>query len=335
MEMINQIRESYGFPQALLAQYVSVSRGHLSMAAIGRKQLQTPAFLKLSKLALAVKNEGAPELENIKANQRPFLTEREEGFLKHKILETHHRLVGCQRKLHSMQIKYRQAINALACLAVLQANPEDPDTIHYTIMEIYARNVLDKNSEAAQFDLELRIAGLEATAEFLRQRVAARESQAVVPANPEAANMEPVKPVKMVAGVQLDNKSEVAQVEPAARTESKEAKAASLPARPSVENSLAAIPTYPEDLHLNQDMLMGMTARQRLYKNNELTQFDVELNTGGLNDRADFSQSRLRMQIHRRRGGKPIDQQSPGHYLFRPTRVPWLIRAPRHPTLLG
>jgi hypothetical protein len=133
----------------------------------------------------------------------------------------------------------------LACLAVLQANPEDPDTIHYTIMEIYARNVLDKNSEAAQFDLELRIAGLEATAEFLRQKVAARESQAAVPADREVYNMEPAKPVKIVAGVSLDNKNEVTRVDPAAGTESKEAKAASLPARPAVENSLAAITAIP------------------------------------------------------------------------------------------
>jgi transcriptional regulator with XRE-family HTH domain len=283
MEMINQIRESYGFPQAVLAQYVSVSRGHLSMAAIGRKQLQTPAFLKLSKLALAVKNEGAPELENIKANHRPFLTEREEGLLKHKIVETHHRLVGCQRKLHSMQIKYRQAINALACLAVLQANPEDPDTIHYTIMEIYARNVLDKNSEAAQFDLELRIAGLEATADFLRQKVAARESQAAVPADREVYNMEPAKPVKIVAGVSLDNKNEVTRVDPAARTESKEAKAASLPGRPAVEESLAA--KRPGSWHTKRNVfrvpakgeLMGIAARRRWGKNSEMTQSDLEL----------------------------------------------------------
>jgi transcriptional regulator with XRE-family HTH domain len=182
MKLINHLREFYGFPQAALAQYVGVSRGHLSMAAIGRKDLQTAAFLKLSKLALAVKNEGEPDLENIKANHRSFLKDKEEGFVNYKILETQHRLMGCQRKLHRMQIKHRQAIHALACLAVLQANPEDPDIDHYKIMEMSTRKVLDKNSEVAQLDLELRIAGLEATAEFLRQRVAARESLAAAQA---------------------------------------------------------------------------------------------------------------------------------------------------------
>ena len=114
MKVINHLREFYGFPQAVLARYVGVSRGHLSMAAIGRKDLQTAAFLKLSKLALAVKNEWEPEMENIKANHRIFLTDKEAGFVNHKILETQHRLVGCQRKLHRMQIKHRQAIHALA-----------------------------------------------------------------------------------------------------------------------------------------------------------------------------------------------------------------------------
>jgi hypothetical protein len=306
MEMINQIRESYGFPQAVLAQYVSVSRGHLSMAAIGRKQLQTAAFLKLSKLALALKKEGSPEPGDTRVDHRLFLPEKEESFLKHKIVETHHRLVGCQRKLHSMQIKYRQAIHALACLAVLQANPEDPDTIHYTIMEIYARKVLDKNSEAAQLDLELRIAGLEATAEFLRQRLAARESQAAAPANREPANIEPVKPVKIVAGVRLNNKtSEVAQDDPAARAESKEAEAASLPARPAVEENLAAITAIPGDQRpgswltkrnvfrvprtTEKAKAKGMAAGPGLDKNNEVTCAHPELQTRGLNNWSDLT----------------------------------------------
>jgi hypothetical protein len=234
-----------------------------------------------------------------------------------------------------MQIKYRQAIHALACLAVLQANPGDPDIDLYQLMEMSTRKVLDKNSEVAQFDLELRIEGLKATAEFLRQRVAARESLAATPANLEDANREPVKPVKIFAGVQLDNKSEVARVDPAARTESKEAKAASLPDRLAVEDSLAAITAISEDLHMNQGVLMVIAPSQRLDKNSGVTQFDVELNTSGLNNRADFSQGRLRMHIHRRRRGKPIDEQSPGPYLFRPVRVPMLIRAPLHPTLSG
>ena len=61
MKLINHLREFYGFPQAVLAQYVGVSRGHLSMAAIGRKDLQTAAFLKLIKLALAERKKEDPE----------------------------------------------------------------------------------------------------------------------------------------------------------------------------------------------------------------------------------------------------------------------------------
>jgi hypothetical protein len=190
----------------------------------------------------------------------------------------------------------------LACLTVLQANPEDPDTIHYTIMEIYARKVLDKNSEAAQLDLELRIAGLEATAEFLRQRLAARESQAAAPANREPANIEPVKPVKIVAGVRLNNKtSEVAQDDPAARAESQEAKAASLPARPAVEDSLAAITAIPKRpgswltkrnvfrVPQTTAKAKGMAAWPGLAKNNEVTCAHPELQTRGLNNWSDLT----------------------------------------------
>jgi hypothetical protein len=306
MKLINQLREFYGFPQAVLAQYVGVSRGHLSMAAIGRKDLQTAAFLKLSKLILAVKVEGGTEEEHIKANHRSFLKDKEDGFVNLKILETRHRLMSCQRKLHRMQIKYRQAIHALACLAVLQANPEDRDIDLYQVMELSTRKVLDKNSEVAQFDLELRIAGLEATAEFLRQRVAARESLAAVPANWEAANPEQVKPVKIFTGVQLDNKREVAHVDAAPGTERLEAKAASLPAGLAVQSSLAAIPANPQctgfadDVSCDTNHGRGIAARRRFVKNSEVIPFDLGLQTSGLNNSVNFSR-RLHMH-HRRRG---------------------------------
>ena len=333
MELINHLREFYGFPQASLAQYVGVSRGHLSMAAIGRKDLQTAAFLKLSKLALAVKKEGEPDLEKIKASHRSFLKDKEDGFVNYKILETQHRLTGCQRKLRRMQIKHRQAIHALACLAVLQANPEDPDIDHYKIMEMSTRKVLDKNSEVAQLDLELRIAGLEATAEFLRQRVAARESLPAVKANPGDANRDQLRSMKIFAGVQLDNKREVAQVDLTPKGESLEANPTSLPGRLTVEGSLTAIPANPEctgsacpdslGRHTKRKCvscdtnhgteLMGIAARRRLDKKSEVTPFDLELQTTGLTNRADFSRSKIRKgsswgheggEAHHQRRGK-------------------------------
>ena len=229
--------------------------------------------------------------------------------------------MGCQRKLHRMQIKHRQAIHALACLAVLQANPEDPDIDHYKIMEMSTRKVLDKNSEVAQLDLELRIAGLEATAEFLRQRVAARESLPAAQANPEDANRDQVKPMKILAGVQLDNKSEAAQVAPLPHTERLEAKAASLPDSLEVEGSLTAIPANPEctgsacpdsfGRHTKRKCVScdtnhgtGIAARRRLEKNSEVTQFDLELQTSGFNNRCDFSRSKVRLHMYHRRRGK-------------------------------
>jgi transcriptional regulator with XRE-family HTH domain len=194
MKMINHLRELYGFPQAVLANYVGVSRGHLSMAAIGRKDLQTTAYLKLGKLALALKDEEGPEITAIKAGHRALLQQKEAAFVKLKILETQHRLMSCQRKLRRMQVKYRQAIHSIACLAVLQADPGDPDIIHYRVMEMDARKLLDKNSETAQFDLELRIEGLKATAEFLQRRVELSVSPAVLPtdiADPGMPESEP------------------------------------------------------------------------------------------------------------------------------------------------
>jgi hypothetical protein len=108
--------------------------------------------------------------------------------------------------------------------------------------------------------------------------------------------MEPAKPVKIVAGVSLDNKNEVTRVDPAAGTESKEAKAASLPAKPSVEESLAAItaiPKRPGSWLTKRNVVFrvprttakakGMASRPRLDKNNELTPLHPGLQTSRLN----------------------------------------------------
>lgn len=52
----------------------------------------------------------------------------------------------------------------------------------------------------------------------------------------------------------------------------------------AVKGSLAAIPVHPEDLHMNQDEQMGIVAMPRLDKSCEVTQPDLELQTGGLNN---------------------------------------------------
>lgn len=54
MKMIKEIREFYGFPQSILAQYLGISRGHLAMAKTGKRDLQTELYLQLNKFASAI-----------------------------------------------------------------------------------------------------------------------------------------------------------------------------------------------------------------------------------------------------------------------------------------
>lgn len=54
MKMIKEIREFYGFPQSILAQYLGISRGHLARAETGKRDLQTELYLQLNKFASAI-----------------------------------------------------------------------------------------------------------------------------------------------------------------------------------------------------------------------------------------------------------------------------------------
>ncbi len=284
MKMINHLRDIYGFPQAVLARYVGVSRGHLSMAAIGRKDLQTAAYLKLGKLALAVKNEEGPELEAVKAAHRRLQTEKESVFVKSKMLETQYRLMSCQRKLRRMRVKYRQATHAIACLAVLQANPGDPDINHYRVMEMEARELLDKNSETAQFEIELRIEGLKATAECLRRRVELADSLAVLPPDTTNPGMDEPEPVEIFARETLEENVETAEEEVASPVEGVKVKAVLLPVPVVIEGGRVILPAP----HRGQYKVMDLSGRRLPGKNREPAWLDMRSLAKGFKGRANF-----------------------------------------------
>lgn len=74
----------------------------------------------------------------------------------------------CRRALGGMKRKQDQAQRALAVLALLKAKPGDPGNRQYELMEITARQSVEKTSEAAQFQLELQIEGLRAKSDYLQ-----------------------------------------------------------------------------------------------------------------------------------------------------------------------
>jgi hypothetical protein len=169
-----------------------------------------------------------------------------------------------------MQVKYRQAIHSIACLAVLQADPGDPDTIHYRVMEMDARKLLDKNSETAQFDLELRIEGLKATAEFLQRRVEGADSLVVLQTDSADPCMQQNEPVEKSAGETGEENLETATWEVASPVDGVKVAAALLPRPAAIEDRMVILPA-PRRRRYN---LMGIPGRRLIDKKKASPQFD-------------------------------------------------------------
>ena len=171
MKMIKEIREFYGFPQAVLAQYLGISRGHLAMAETGKRDLQTDLYLKLTKLASAIHSPNRRVAGTPSSIPTDHQKNKWRDFAKEKLAELQYKMMTCLRVLGGMKRKYNQALRALESLAVLRTKPEDLDNRQYEVMEITARQLLEKTSEVAQFHLEMQIEGLRAKSDFLQARI--------------------------------------------------------------------------------------------------------------------------------------------------------------------
>jgi transcriptional regulator with XRE-family HTH domain len=170
MKMIKEIREFYGFSQAILAQYLGISRGRLAMAETGKRDLPTDHYLKLSKLASAIHPRDNPLPGPGSKTGADHQKNKWRDFAKEKLAEQKYKMRTCQRALGGMKRKHDQALRALDILAVLKAKPEGLDSHQYEVMEITSAQLLEKTS-VAKFHLEMHMEGLRAKSDFLQAAI--------------------------------------------------------------------------------------------------------------------------------------------------------------------
>ena len=143
MKMLKEIRAFYGFSQAILAQYLGISRGLLAMAETGKRDLQTGLYIKLGKLASAIH----PPDSRVRDTPSNIPTDHQKNklrdFTNKNLADLKYKMMVCKRALEGMKRKHDQALRALETFTGL-AKTEDPDNRLYEVMEITARQALEK-----------------------------------------------------------------------------------------------------------------------------------------------------------------------------------------------
>ena len=170
--MIKEIREHYGIPQKLFADYLGITRSHLSMAEIGKRSIATYSQFTLLPFYLAIsepmsKSKSKDErLNNELANQK----ERLKKIITNRQKENEYKLQLLGKSLSKMKEDQARCLKILGSLESLRAKVRPHDMGLITIIEYNIRELQSKTGENSQFKLELKIQNLQAEILYLKNR---------------------------------------------------------------------------------------------------------------------------------------------------------------------
>ena len=165
--MIKEVRAFFNIPQETLADYLGVTRSHLSMAESGFRQLSGIAYESLSKFYQAIpaaevviKHEKLKEAINIQQEKHSEKVSQKlkRGKLNVSMLEY---------DLSKMKEKQEQAIRILESLENIKAIAKPFDEGMIFIIETAAFKLQQETAEDVQLKLLLRIAGFKGEIAFL------------------------------------------------------------------------------------------------------------------------------------------------------------------------
>lgn len=172
MNDIKLTRESLGFSQEHLANYLGIERGLLSMVEIGKRELPTDALLKLNMLELAIPQNGlaarmpliSAELEKQQNLLQDFLQQEQQLLLQ--------KANDLQKQLTIVTTNYEKALRLLQAVRSLQqALPKiaknERDLLWYALTEAMLLEKINANDLVVQKKLEWEIESLHYKAESM------------------------------------------------------------------------------------------------------------------------------------------------------------------------
>ena len=174
--MIKEVRAFYGISQDLLADYLGISRSHLSMAEGGRRALPTAATLKLLKFYQAMQEAAtaaaAAPLKAPKASmqQKKKLSREALALCQEKILLQ-------QRWIKKLQEQQNRAEKVLASVNSLAGSADEFDAGMLEIISIQARKMQARSSTDQLLKLDFELTLLLATQQQLENTIKKPEAK--------------------------------------------------------------------------------------------------------------------------------------------------------------
>lgn len=166
--MIKEVRAFYGLSQSLLAAYLGITRSHLSMAEIGKRDISGNPYVLLTHLYLALlqAKEDTPDakLKNSIQEQKKNLTDKVDQLLR----DREYYLIVAKKKLDKLQADQSRTAKVIDSLTTLMESDKLPDKRMMDIIDFQARRLQKDTSGFSQLTYQLKIISLQAEIEYLK-----------------------------------------------------------------------------------------------------------------------------------------------------------------------
>lgn len=157
---IKQIRAYYGLTQEQLAIFLSVSKGYVAMAEIGRRTLPTKTLVKLAQLEMLQTTQPLNTVTQKAKTQLQKTDKADTKVLQRYADDCSIQTLAMQRQLSKMEEKHKQAIHALQLVEQWQQHgiANKKDTLWLNSIESTALKQVKRYEEGAQQLLRIKLA---------------------------------------------------------------------------------------------------------------------------------------------------------------------------------
>jgi transcriptional regulator with XRE-family HTH domain len=165
MKTSQLLRNELGLSQQALAIYLSIPVSQLAMYETGKRELPAAASIQIAKLFILLNQskENKKVTHEVKAKQQLEVVE----LLKTQAKELEYQLLKEQRKLETMQKKFKQHLNLMALTDVLPKSKQQ----HNELFFMQAHNSLKKNSLVNQTQQLVKIEGINSQLQFITKLI--------------------------------------------------------------------------------------------------------------------------------------------------------------------
>ena len=168
--MLKEIREHYGIPQSLFADYLGITRSHLSMAESGRRNISSQITLSLLPLYLAISQPRSKHKDEALGKELTLQKEDLYKLMDRRKKENEYKLPLLEKLLSKMKEDQDRCTLILESIQSIRAKAKPKDMGLLTIIEFNARKLQKKTGENSQLKLELQIQNLQAEVSYLKNR---------------------------------------------------------------------------------------------------------------------------------------------------------------------